>query len=94
MKKIGILNSQLSAVIASMGHSDFIVIGDAGLPAPPEVKCIDLALKSGIPSLLETVEAIASELKVEGIIIAEETGKVSPHIKAALLQLFEGWKLR
>lgn len=90
MKKIGILNSQLSAVIASMGHGDFIVIGDAGLPVPQGVGCIDLALRSGVPGLLETAEAIASELKVERIIIAEETGKVSPHIEAALLQLFEG----
>lgn len=90
MKKIGVLNSQLSAVIASMGHGDYIVIGDAGLPVPQGVKCIDLALKPGVPGVLETAEAIASELKVERIVIAEETAEASPQIGEALLRLFEG----
>ncbi len=90
MKKIGVLNSQLSALIASMGHGDYIVIGDAGLPVPQGVKCIDLVLKPGVPGFFETAEAVASELKVERIIIAEETEEVSPQIREALLQLFEG----
>lgn len=90
MKKVGTLNSQLSAVIASMGHGDSIVIADAGLPVPKGVRCVDLALKPGVPGFFETVETIAGELEVDRIIIAEETGKVSPDVREALLQLFEG----
>lgn len=90
MKKIGVLNKDISGVIASMGHMDMLVVGDAGLPIPPGVRRIDLAVKKGLPGFLETVEAIASELKVERIIVAEETGSVSPHIQEALIKIFDG----
>ena len=30
MKKTGILNSQLSGMIAALGHKDLVMIGDAG----------------------------------------------------------------
>jgi D-ribose pyranase len=88
LKKIGVLNKELSAVIAGMGHMDMLVVADAGLPIPAHVQRIDLAIRPGYPSLEEVVRAIVGELQVERIILAEETGKVSPHIEAALLQLF------
>ena len=90
MKKIGVLNKDISDVVASMGHMDMLVIGDAGLPIPRGVRRIDLAVRQGVPGFLETVEAVASELQVERIILAEETTTVSPHIYEALRRLFEG----
>ncbi len=93
MKKIGVLNKDLSDVIAGMGHLDMLVIGDAGLPVPAGVKRIDLAIKQGVPGFIETVETIAKELKVERIILAEETGKVSHHIKEEVLNIFNDSKV-
>lgn len=88
MKKIGILNQPISEVIAGMGHGDMLVIGDAGLPIPPNVRRIDLALTAGVPAFLQTLEVIISELQVESAIIANETVAVSPvifnGIKAAI----------
>ncbi|GAH06803.1 unnamed protein product, partial [marine sediment metagenome] len=43
MKKSGILNIEISRVIASMGHGDYIVISDAGLPIPDSVELIDVS---------------------------------------------------
>lgn len=31
MKKTGIINSEISAVVANMGHMDWLSIGDAGM---------------------------------------------------------------
>lgn len=31
MKKTGIINSEVSAVVANMGHMDWLSIGDAGM---------------------------------------------------------------
>ncbi|ACL25768.1 D-ribose pyranase [Chloroflexus aggregans] len=87
MKKTLLLNSVLSELIASLGHGDMVVIGDAGLPIPPETRRIDLALCRGIPPLLETVRVIASEMQVEKALIATETGQRSPHIRDGLGQL-------
>ena len=66
MKKIGVLNKDISEVIASMGHMDMLVIGDAGLPIPAKVRRIDLAVKKDVPGFIGPVEAIAEELK-EGV---------------------------
>ena len=88
MKKIGILNQEISQVIAGLGHMDMLVICDAGLPIPPGVRRIDLALKKDLPGFIETVECINVEMKVDQIILAEETGKISPQVEAQLLAIF------
>ncbi|MEG0552127.1 MAG: RbsD/FucU domain-containing protein, partial [Carnobacterium sp.] len=49
MKKNGTLNSELDKLLADLGHTDQIVIADAGLPIPAGVKKIDLALTLNDP---------------------------------------------
>jgi D-ribose pyranase len=72
MRKIGTLNSEIAAVIAKLGHTDTIVIGDCGLPIPEGVPRIDLALKPGVPSFIETLEIVLKEMQVEAVTLAEE----------------------
>ncbi|MCC4236406.1 D-ribose pyranase [Vibrio anguillarum] len=88
MKKSTLLNSELSYLVATLGHTDEITICDAGLPIPDEVQRIDLALTHGIPGFIDTVRVILSESQIEGVIIAEEFTQVSPeHHKALLAEL-------
>ena len=72
MKRTGILNSQLAGIIAAMGHTDLLVIADAGLPMPPGVTTIDLAVVAGVPPFFTLFDAIAAELAVESLTVAEE----------------------
>jgi D-ribose pyranase len=88
LKKIGVINKDISEVIAGMGHFDMLVVADAGLPIPVHVRRIDLAYKPGSPAFVDVVGAIAEELQVQRLILAEETGKVSPHIEQAVLNIF------
>ncbi len=90
MKRTGILNQDISSVVAGMGHLDMIVIADAGLPIPPGTRRIDLALRPGVPGFLETVQTIAEELQVQKLIIARETFAISPKVGAALKSIFPG----
>lgn len=78
MKKNGILNSQLNRIISEMGHRDMLIIADAGLPVPKEVERIDLALKCGIPSFMEVLRAVLSELEVEETYVAKEIKEKNP----------------
>jgi D-ribose pyranase len=94
MKKTGLLNQELSRVIAGMGHRDSIVICDAGLPIPASTCRIDLALEKGLPSFLDTVRVILGELQVEEAVIASEMGQSSPQIRVKLLELLPGVCLR
>ena len=72
MKRTKLLNRDISALIASLGHGDEIVIGDAGLPVPDGVRTIDLAVAAGIPGFFDLMDAVRSELAVERIIRADE----------------------
>ena len=65
MKKSGILNTDLAAIVAGLGHGDLMVIGDAGLPVPQGVPCIDLAVTLGVPQMLDVLDAVLSEMCVE-----------------------------
>jgi D-ribose pyranase len=65
MKKIGTPNRNISRVIASMGHSDGLVICDVGLPIPAGKEVIDLALSLNVPRFMEAVRVILDELEVE-----------------------------
>lgn len=72
MKKTGILNAELSRLVATLGHGDLLVIGDAGLPVPPGVACIDLAVTHGVPSFAQVLTAVLSEMQVESCVMAAE----------------------
>jgi len=93
MKKAGILNPDLIHAIAAMGHTDRLVIADAGLPIPVEVARIDLALVAGVPGFVQTLEAVLGELKVERAIVAAEMRTRSPALHEAVQRLLGGTPL-
>ena len=72
MKRSGLLHAELNRIIAAMGHTDTLVIGDIGLPVPRGVPCIDLAVVAGVPGFAQVFEAIYGELAVEAVTFAEE----------------------
>ncbi|MCM3056253.1 MULTISPECIES: D-ribose pyranase [Bacillaceae] len=72
MKKNGILNSEITKVLADLGHTDTIVIADCGLPIPPSVKKVDLALAFGNPSFLDILNLLKDEMVIEKVTIATE----------------------
>jgi D-ribose pyranase len=80
MKKGKLINHPISSLIASLGHTDEIVIADAGLPIPPETQRIDLALTRGIPSFEETLKTVLEEMCVEKAYVSEEIKEYSPQV--------------
>jgi len=90
MKKNGVLNSHLSRVIASMGHTDRLVICDAGLPIPRSSEVIDLALTKNVPRFLETVKTVLEEMHVERAVVASEMETLSSETYNDLLRLIPG----
>jgi D-ribose pyranase len=90
MKKTVLLNSEISYLIAGLGHKDMIVIGDCGLPVPKHVKKIDMALTKGVPGFIETLQAVLSELNVEKAVIAEELRGGIGTVYPQFLKIMEG----
>ncbi|MBB3239221.1 D-ribose pyranase [Pseudomonas sp. Tn43] len=87
MKKTPLLNVALSRLIASLGHGDTVVIGDAGLPVPPGVELIDLALTHGIPDFISTLKIVLSEMQVESHVLAHEIMDKKPSALSVLDEL-------
>ncbi len=90
MKKMGLLNRPLSDLIAGMGHTDLLVVADAGLPTPAGAHCVDLAVVCGVPPVLDVLRAVALELAVEGVTVADELLARDDPLRAALRELFPG----
>jgi len=87
MKKSGILNSDITKVLADLGHMDQICIADAGLPVPNQVKKIDLALERGLPSFIDVLRIVASDMCIEKVYLAEEIKTINPSMYEQILKL-------
>lgn len=85
MKKSPLLNAEISHVIARLGHTDQLVIADAGLPVPASSQRIDLALTAGVPTFLQVLKVVTHEMQVERAILAGEIVEKNPQLHEALL---------
>ena len=91
MKKNGILNSNIAKVLADLGHTDQLTIGDAGLPVPTGVEKIDLALRLGVPSFDSVLDTVLEDMAVEKVFLAEEIKEQNPdQLKKILEALPDG----
>ncbi len=80
MKRTTCINSEISRVIARMGHFDTLTVGDAGLPVPDGVTRIDLAVKPGLPQFIDVLETILTELEIQKATIAAEMAQSNPEL--------------
>ncbi len=87
MKKSGIINKQLMGALASLGHTDSIVISDAGLPIPKECEIVDLALVDGIPSFMDVLKAVLNEIIVERFVLFAPIKEANPAVCNAVCEL-------
>jgi D-ribose pyranase len=90
MKKTTLLQSDLSYIIATLGHLDTLVIADAGLPIPGGTVRIDLALTQGVPGAAQTLKVVLEEMEVERVILAEEVKDRNPGFLADVQELLPG----
>ena len=74
MNRNGIIHPEVRKAISAIGHTQFFVIADAGLPIPDTVSnSIDISFTKGIPDFISVLTAVLDELVVESYIYAEET---------------------
>lgn len=90
MKKAGILHKDISELVAAIGHTDAIVICDAGFPIPLGMQRIDLGIEENLPTTLDLIRVILKELNVEKIIMAKETEEISPNKYKEMVEYFPG----
>lgn len=84
------INPALSRVISETGHTDLLVVTDAGLPIPTGSARIDLAYRPGAPAFLDVLDTVLAELVVEGATVSAEVAEKSPEVLDALRERFAG----
>ena len=89
MTETGILNREIAAEMAKMGHTDMMIITDAGLAIPNSVKVIDLSLKENVPTAVEVLKTVLKNFSVEKYIISQATVDVSPSREQEFKDCFE-----
>jgi D-ribose pyranase len=84
VKKGGILHPELSRLVASLGHTDYVLLADKGFPVPSGVERINLGLADDLPTVLQVLEALATEMIIDRIVITHEMNDISPKRVQAL----------
>ena len=90
MKRNGILNAELSGALATLGHTDLLLVVDAGYPIPRNAHRVDLAIAQDLPDLRTVLSLISDELVVEGVVRAEEVTTNNPRLDEWMQQTFTG----
>lgn len=78
MKKHGIFNKRLMEAIMDMGHTDIMIIGDAGVPIADPQKRVDLAITEDVPTIAEILDLVMDEMIFEKVVVAEEQKAYNP----------------
>ncbi|MGB3390583.1 MAG: D-ribose pyranase [Pseudaminobacter sp.] len=86
MRNGALLNGPLTGLIGDLGHSDKIMIVDAGWPIPKELR-YDLCLTHGIPRLADVFAVVAEELSIERVIIDSEMRTHGPEVHAQIQRI-------
>jgi D-ribose pyranase len=89
VKRSGILNRHLAGALAELGHTDQVLVCDAGMPIPAGPRVVDLAFRAGVPSFAEVLDGLLAELVVEGAVAASEVRSANPAAAELLAALPE-----
>jgi D-ribose pyranase len=84
----GTLNGQLARVISEIGHTDQLVVTDAGLPIPPGVERVDLAVAENLPRFLDLLDVVLAEVAVEDVLLSKEIKEASPQMLVEIERRF------
>ncbi len=94
MKKQGILNSDISAALSYMRHMDTLTVSDCGLPVPEGVECVDVSIRFGLPHLMDVLDELSKDYKVEKVTMSEDIKTANPELLKELLLLYKGIDLQ
>lgn len=89
MTETGFLNREIAAEMSKMGHTDKLLIADAGLAIPNTTRVIDLSLAKDVPTAVEVLKTVLANFSVESIILSQATAEVSPTRQQEFLSCFE-----
>jgi len=80
-------------MVASLGHTDFLVLADKGYPLPRHLPRINLGLTDDIPTILQVLAVLEQEMKIDRIIVTQEMAEVSPERLQELTNRYQALRI-
>lgn len=74
----GILNPHLLSLVARVRHTNALVIADWAFPSWPGLETVDLSLTTGVPTVLQVLEALIPGWKCDAAYMAKEFQEKNP----------------
>ena len=90
MRTDRILHPELARALAELGHSDTVLVTDAGFPMPRAANRIDLGFYPGLPDVVDILRVLRKELFVEEVRFAPELKSHHPTMYAKVQEVFTG----
>lgn len=90
MRPNRILHPELAQALATLGHSDILLITDAGFPIPADANRIDLGFYEGLPDVLDVLRVMRAEVFVEEVHFAGDILEMNKPLYEALQEIFTG----
>ncbi len=88
MKEQGMINREISKLISEQGHTDLLMVCDAGFAIPNGVKVVDLSYGVNKPMVVDFLKELSGVFSVEKMFMANETKETSPSLFNAISKSF------
>ena len=85
-----ILNAQLAHALATLGHTDVVLVTDAGFPIPKDANIVDLGLTAGTVDVLEILRTLRQHMFVEEVRFAPEVKTEYPSLYESVQDIYTG----
>ena len=90
MRANRIIHPELARALAQLGHTDTVLVTDAGFPIPAGANRIELGFYPGLPDVRDILRVLRQELFVEEIRFAPEVKTHHPRLYSDVQGIFTG----
>jgi D-ribose pyranose/furanose isomerase RbsD len=90
MRPNRILHPELAKALAICGHSDIVLVTDAGFPIPKDANRVDLGYYAGRADVLDILRMLRQEIFAEDVAFAAEVKTHHPALYSEVQDIFTG----
>lgn len=90
MKPNSILHPELAKSLAELGHSDIVLVTDAGFPIPQDAHVINLGLTAGTVDVITILRVLREHMYAEEVRFAPEVKERYPSLYSTVQEVYAG----
>jgi D-ribose pyranase len=89
MRETGIVNREICDILSTLGHTDEMIVCDAGFAIPNGVRTVDISYGESKPTVPEVLAELRKHFSVEKLVLSEDTLRKMPQRFRELVSVFD-----